>query len=120
MAYPMSKLKILLELIVFTADNFIKIVLILLRIRAQIPVIMMGETGCGKTTLIEMAFKLINKGNIEIKKLNIHAGTNDQDIIDFIQKITKEAEDEDSKLLIEKDIIFNQYSDEQKKLVYKI
>ena len=110
----MSKLKILLELIVFTADNFIKIVLILLRIRAQIPVILMGETGCGKTTLIEMASKLINKGNIEIKKLNIHAGTNDQDIIDFIQKITKEAEDEDSKLLIEKDIIFNQYSDEQK------
>ena len=101
-----EQIKNLVGTYVFTADNFIKIVLILLRIRAQIPVIMMGETGCGKTTLIEMAFKLINKGNIEIKKLNIHAGTNDQDIIDFIQKITKEAEDEDTKLLIEKDIIF--------------
>ena len=109
-----EQIKNLVGTYVFTADNFIKIVLILLRIRAQIPVIMMGETGCGKTTLIEMAFKLINKGNNEIKKLNIHAGTNDQDIIDFIEKITKEAEDEDTKLLIEKDIIFNQYSDEQK------
>ena len=31
---------------VFTADNFVKMALILLRIRSNIPVIMMGETGC--------------------------------------------------------------------------
>ena len=37
----------------FTSDNFIKMILILLRIRAGIPVIMMGETGCGKTSLIK-------------------------------------------------------------------
>ena len=60
---------------VFTTENFIKIVLILLRIISQIPVIMLGKNGYGKTTWIEMAFKLINKGNNEIKKYNIHAGT---------------------------------------------
>ena len=58
---------------VFTADNFVKMVLILLRIRSNIPVIMMGETGCGKTSLI--------------RKLNIHAGTNDKDIINFINEV---------------------------------
>ena len=79
---------------VYTVDNFIKVILILLRIRAKVPVIMMGETGCGKTTLIEMAFNLINKGQFPIKKLNIHAGTNDEDIINFIEKITKEVEEE--------------------------
>jgi midasin (ATPase involved in ribosome maturation) len=87
---------------VYTTDNFIKVILILLRIRAKIPVIMMGETGCGKTTLIEMAFKLINKKNIEIKKLNIHSGTTDKDIIDFIQNLEKEVEEEDKILLNDK------------------
>ena len=78
---------------VFTADNFIKMLLILLRIRANIPVIMMGETGCGKTSLIRMLSRLLNDGSDEkMKVLNIHAGTTDNDIIKFIEeKILKEA-----------------------------
>ena len=52
---------------VYTPDNFIKVVLILMRVRVGVPVILMGETGCGKTTLIEMASKLINKGKISLK-----------------------------------------------------
>ena len=79
---------------VFTADNFIKMILILLRIRANIPVIMMGETGCGKTSLVRMLSKLLNNGDEKkMKVLNIHAGTSDSDIIDFIKKdILEEAE----------------------------
>ena len=88
---------------VYTADNLIKVILIILRIEAKVPVIMMGETGCGKTRLIEMAFKLKNKNKyISIKKLDIHAGTNDNDIIEFIEKTIKEVEDEDKKLILEK------------------
>ena len=84
---------------VYTADNLIKVILIILRIKAKVPVIMMGETGCGKTRLIEMAFKLINKDkNIEIKKLDIHAGTNDNDIINFIEKTIQEVSIEDDNL----------------------
>ena len=45
---------------IFTPDNFIKIILILLRIRANIPVIMMGETGCGKTLLIRKLSELLH------------------------------------------------------------
>ena len=72
---------------VFTADNFIKMVLILLRIRANIPVIMMGETGCGKTYLIRKLSELLNDGSSErMKILNIHAGINDKDIIEFLEK----------------------------------
>jgi len=33
-------------------DNFIKMTLIALRIRAKIPIILMGETGIGKTALV--------------------------------------------------------------------
>ena len=48
------------------------LILILIRIRSDIPFIMMSETGCGKTSLIR---KLS-----EIKILNIHEDTNDEDI----------------------------------------
>ena len=78
---------------VFTADNFVKMALILLRIRANIPVIMMGETGCGKTSLIRKLSELLNNGSAKkMKILNIHAGINDQDIINFLEKkVIKQA-----------------------------
>ena len=38
---------------VITSDNFKKMKLIVYRINANIPVILMGETGCGKTSLIK-------------------------------------------------------------------
>ena len=76
----------------FTSDNFIKIILILLRLRANIPVIMMGETGCGKTALIKKLAELKNNGDDKrMKILNIHAGTTDDDIIKFIEKIIPDA-----------------------------
>ena len=36
-----------------TDDNYKKMVLLIYRIQANVPVIIMGETDCGKTTLIE-------------------------------------------------------------------
>ena len=48
---------------VFTPDNFVKMVLILIRLRSGIPVIMMGETGCGKTSLIRKLSEIKNNGN---------------------------------------------------------
>ena len=77
---------------VFTADNFIKMILILLRIRENIPVIMMGETGCGKTSLIRKLSELINKGESKMKILNIHAGITDKEIVDFLTNSKKEGE----------------------------
>jgi ABC-type oligopeptide transport system ATPase subunit len=69
---------------VFTADNFIKMILILLRIRENIPVIMMGETGCGKTSLIRKLSELINNGDSKMEILNIHAGITDEEIVKFL------------------------------------
>ena len=82
-----NKRKPLLEIAgdyVITADNFVKMILILIRIRSNIPVIMMGETGCGKTSLIRKLSEMKNEGEQKLKILNIHAGTNDDDIIYFI------------------------------------
>ena len=77
---------------VFTYDNFIKIILILIRIKANVPVIMMGETGCGKTSLIKKLSELLNNGNSnKMKIINFHAGVTDNDIIKKIEKYDNEA-----------------------------
>eukprot|EP00833_Pecoramyces_ruminatium_P002451 jgi/Orpsp1_1/1176483/evm.model.c7180000057803.1 len=68
---------------VFTKDNFIKLILISLRLRTNIPVILQGETGCGKTSLIKIIAEL---KEIPLHILNIHAGIEDSDIINFIKK----------------------------------
>ena len=79
---------------IFVSDNFIKMVRILLNIEAKIPVILMGETGVGKTKLLEMLATLYGDGICNWKKLQIHAGTTDKKIIKFIERVTQEAIDE--------------------------
>ena len=68
----------------------------------NIPVILMGETGCGKTKLIEMASQLINRGENKIEKINIHAGIQDEDIIEFMKNLNDRVQNEDKKLLNKK------------------
>ena len=78
---------------IYTRDNFIKSVIILLKIKAGLPVILMGETGCGKTSLLKMLSIFFNKGKNKMKIMNIHAGINDEDIIKFMnEKVLKNLE----------------------------
>ena len=69
---------------VFTLDNFIKMVLIYLRIRAKVPVILLGETGCGKTSLIESLMFFI-ADRYHLVKFNIYSGLDFIDIDDFLK-----------------------------------
>ena len=76
---------------IFVSDNFIKMVRILLNIEAKIPVILMGETGVGKTKLLEMLATLYGGGEANWKKLQIHAGITDEKIIKFLEDVTQEV-----------------------------
>uniref|UniRef100_UPI00398E3990 E3 ubiquitin-protein ligase rnf213-alpha-like isoform X1 n=2 Tax=Pristiophorus japonicus TaxID=55135 RepID=UPI00398E3990 len=60
-----------------TTDNILKILAIHMRFRCGIPVIIMGETGCGKTRLIKFLCELRKAGvNTENMKLvKVHGGT---------------------------------------------
>ena len=101
---------------VLTPDNFTKMILIYMRIKAGIPVIMMGETGCGKTSLIKKLSELINnREKNEMKILNIHAGTTDKDIIEFIEKKVLPA----SIQLYKKEIYTLQKDSEKKEIKYE-
>ena len=88
-----TKLKSLDEIVgkeyVITIDNFRKMVKIYYRIISNINIIIMGETGCGKTLLIKKLYELLNNGK-SIKDeyiLNIHGGFTDEDIIRRIKTI---------------------------------
>ena len=82
----LNNIKDIVGYYVITADNFLKMLLILLRIRENVPVIMMGETGCGKTSLIRKLYELMNDGEDNMKILNIHSGITNQEIVDFLFK----------------------------------
>ncbi|XP_026120794.1 E3 ubiquitin-protein ligase rnf213-alpha-like [Carassius auratus] len=74
-----------------TTDNMLKILAIHMRFRCRIPVIIMGETGCGKTRLIKFLCEM-HRGGIatdNIKLVKVHGGTSS----DMIYTKVREAED---------------------------
>ncbi|XP_072022239.1 E3 ubiquitin-protein ligase rnf213-alpha-like [Amphiura filiformis] len=77
-----------------TADNVMKILAITMRFRCHIPVVIMGETGCGKTRLIRFMCQLLaskkpKDTEEEIKNMilmKIHGGTTATDIADKVRE----------------------------------
>ena len=114
-----SEIKRIYPSYVFTTDNYIKMIHILMKTRANVPIIMMGETGCGKTSLIKMLSLIKNKGKeISLKILNIHQGIGDDEIISFLERVMKETNEEDEDLILVEKNKFLDYlkeEEEQKK-----
>jgi len=73
---------------VLTADNLLKVVMIITRVQAGIPVIIMGETGCGKTSLIRFAASCMGA---KLEVLDVHAGRSEEDIIGFVESCEQES-----------------------------
>ncbi|RHZ80791.1 hypothetical protein Glove_132g18 [Diversispora epigaea] len=71
-----------------SADNLVKMALILLRAWANIPVVVMGEAGCGKTSLISYLAHVVE---VTFKALNLHAGISEANILYFMSEVEKEA-----------------------------
>ncbi|MED6260783.1 hypothetical protein ATANTOWER_028724, partial [Ataeniobius toweri] len=74
-----------------TTDNILKMLAIHMRFRCGIPVIIMGETGCGKTRLIKFLCELRRSGvaTENMKLVKVHGGTTSE----MIYAKVKEAED---------------------------
>ncbi|CAM9251391.1 unnamed protein product, partial [Phaeothamnion confervicola] len=67
---------------VVTADTLLKMLSILLRLQCGMPVIIMGETGCGKSALVRNLCRIIGT---ELHVLNIHGGTTDDDVLTWMR-----------------------------------
>jgi len=74
---------------VLTVDSLLKILSIQLRLKYNLPVLLMGETGCGKTALINFIADALN---FPLRTLDIHGGIEDADIIEFVLACAEEAE----------------------------
>uniref|UniRef100_A0A8C9TYL3 RING-type E3 ubiquitin transferase n=1 Tax=Scleropages formosus TaxID=113540 RepID=A0A8C9TYL3_SCLFO len=63
-----------------TTDNILKMLAIHMRFRCGIPVIIMGETGCGKTRLIKFLCELRRSGveTENMKLVKVHGGTSSE------------------------------------------
>jgi hypothetical protein len=70
-----------------TSDNLLKMVLIYQRIQAWMPVVLMGETGCGKTSLVNYLAQVVG---IPFRCLNVHAGTTAAAIEQFVAEAEEE------------------------------
>ncbi|CAM4834359.1 unnamed protein product, partial [Rotaria magnacalcarata] len=74
---------------VLTADNYIKMLLVYLRVQSNIPVLIMGETGCGKTALIQFLCQQILDDELAI--FRIHAGISSEKIIETMNSFIAKA-----------------------------
>jgi hypothetical protein len=70
-----------------TADNMLKMALVVLRLQASVPVIIVGHSGCGKTSLLSFLSQVCDIPSDRFKVLNIHAGTNESSIGKFISEL---------------------------------
>ena len=66
-------------------------ILLIYRIKANVPVIIMGETGCGKTSLITKLSQFLNNGKKLVKKIDIHPGITDEEICKIMKDKNKKA-----------------------------
>ncbi|XP_028395861.1 uncharacterized protein LOC114519890 [Dendronephthya gigantea] len=85
---PVAKENPLLPNYALTPDNILKMILIILRVRVNVPIIIMGETGCGKTSLVRY---LAYTCGVQFCKYNFHAGISEEEIITFIKEKDTQA-----------------------------
>lgn len=78
---------------ILTPDNLLKMSLIYLRLQSRVPVVMMGETGCGKTSLVTALASVLGlrAANARFLVLNFHAGVGVQHIVDFVAACERAA-----------------------------
>jgi hypothetical protein len=78
---------------VITNNNFKIMVLLLYRIIANIPILIMGEPGYGRTSLIKKLNQIVNGGKTTLKKINIHPGITEEKLCKRMKEVYREAEE---------------------------
>lgn len=73
-------------------DNYLKIMLILQKQRAGIPVIIMGETGCGKTFLLKYIAEVIFQNKAVFFSFTLYYGVQEEHFVEFVDDIIRIAE----------------------------
>ncbi|RIA85773.1 hypothetical protein C1645_857296 [Glomus cerebriforme] len=78
--------------------------IILLRVRANIPAVICGKTGCGKITLIKYLALI---AEVQFQILNLYAKIDEKIRINFVSDALKKAEEGEIWMLFDDINIFN-------------
>jgi hypothetical protein len=78
-------LSLLDENFCLTGDSLLKILAIVSRCRCKVPVVLLGECGCGKTMLLSFLCKWLG---VMLLSLDVHGGTTESEIINVFDKAT--------------------------------
>ena len=73
---------------VLTPDTLLKMTAIVNRMRCGVPVILMGECGCGKTVLLRYLCAWLT---VDLEILDVHGGTTEADILDAFRRAERRA-----------------------------
>ncbi|KAL4499723.1 hypothetical protein ABPG72_017263 [Tetrahymena utriculariae] len=87
----------LAQRMIIQKDNFFKIAMIFMRIRANSPVIIMGQSGIGKSILIELMSIIMEA---QFKIMIVHAGITEQDVVKFIEECIEISQDNDKRVVV--------------------
>ncbi|XP_068024256.1 E3 ubiquitin-protein ligase rnf213-alpha-like [Melanerpes formicivorus] len=93
-----------------TLDNTMKMLAIYLRFQCGIPVIIMGETGCGKTKLVEFLCNLQKAGKKVQNMLvvRVHGGTTPKTVQEKVRQAMKLAHDNKTKHKVDTVLFFDE------------
>ncbi|XP_051530047.1 E3 ubiquitin-protein ligase rnf213-beta-like isoform X2 [Myxocyprinus asiaticus] len=93
-----------------TADNVMKILAIHMRFRCEIPVIIMGETGCGKTRLVRFLCDLQREGKDvqNMKLVKVHGGTTSETIYSMVREAEELAQNNRKKYNLDTVLFFDE------------
>ena len=78
-------------------DNYLKIILILQKARNNLPIIIMGETGCGKTYLMKFLIEEVLHDISIMKQITMHFGVSVEELKKFVIKGITEANSNQNK-----------------------
>ena len=74
---------------VITEENNLKIALVLVKAMVGVPIVIMGESGCGKTYFTKYVASCIKKDEIRI--ITLHAGIKEEDLLVFLKECIAQA-----------------------------
>jgi hypothetical protein len=72
-----------------TGDNYMKICLMILKSKMKLPIVIMGESGCGKTELIEYVAKTLLRH--PYRKITLYSGLPETSLLNTIEECVIEA-----------------------------
>jgi hypothetical protein len=78
-----------------TKSNFMKIALIISKAKQKVPIIIMGESGCGKTYISKFVSEVLLKENMEAKTL--YSGVTEFELNEFMTNAIAKAKEEEPK-----------------------